>query len=111
MTDREIDNFVAEHVMGMKPNTRYLNLCGDGWWLEPDGSYTCEIPKYSTSIADAWMVVEEMGGMWVCPADNGHGWAAGKLSLVEPSPTAGTYADSAPRAICLAAIEAVRGRK
>lgn len=60
--------------------------------------------NYSTQIAPAWLVVEKMspyfdifqdGGGWVCR----FGWGDKK--------TLAAYADTAPLAICLAALKAV----
>ena len=66
-----------------------------------------------SSISDAFQVVEKMGGMWLGPASNGHGWIAAKLSLADYGDEdlpATKYAETAARAICLAAIAALEGK-
>lgn len=110
---RELDALVAEKVLGWKRGKRFGN--GNGEWEIPgreNDSYklTCyRTPDYSTDIAAAWEIVEKLS-MWVCPANNGHDWTAGRLSLEEPSPEGGTWAETAPHAICLAALKAVESR-
>ena len=118
MTDRELDALIAEKVMGWRdiatdgvsvyghlpPGTEpHLNVTRAG-----NGFY--HIKRYSTSIADAWEVVERMRELsfvltlswqsrnsewcahWFYPADRTHKAAFHK---------------SAPRAICLAALKTI----
>ena len=60
---------------------------------------------YSTEMAYAWLVVEKMGDTWFCLArfaKEGPQWRA---SFVVDGPD--IYAETAPEAICLAALKAV----
>lgn len=63
---RELDALVAEHVMGWEKDATHPNLRGSGWWKEPDGSFNCELPAYSTDPAASKLVRERMGelGYW-----------------------------------------------
>ena len=122
MTDRELDVLVAEKVMGeLMPSPPSdqdgdLAIAGSGRF-SPRGAWMVvsiydegDVPRwepmpYSTDIAAAWKVVEKLG-IWVCPSDNAHGWQAGWYYNTDPGDTAGSYGDTAPRAICLAALAA-----
>lgn len=102
---RELDNLVAEKVIGAKRRE-------DGSWRYSDQNYS-DIPKYSTSIEDAWQVVEKLRRMrgagnitiqrndgpdsaeWVCTFDHD-----------EEKVGVGRH-DEAPAAICIAALHAV----
>lgn len=110
---RELDALVAEKVMGFDKHIV----------SKVDGLPYADVPHYSTSIADAWMVVEKMCQM----ADSGeldyeHGnfhieyrghwqdgevWSAGFKYYDATSIWA--TADTAPEVICLAALKAVNG--
>lgn len=119
---RELDALIAEKVMGWKYRG-YGN--GGGEWtfngqkMAFGGLNGGSLPHYSTNIADAWMVVEKMGR-----------WHGFDFMIVMPDPEqtfhlrtyeAGWYeatndgperrvvsdADTAPLAICLAALKAV----
>ena len=113
MTDRELDALVAEKVMGWKEEFDGLNmrwtLDGERW--AGDSGYVNGWSP-STRISHAWQVVEKM-----LPAI-GHIYPAvdletGELlhwcAVVETGDTSrqGVTADTAPRAICLAALKAV----
>lgn len=119
MTPREIDALVAEKVMGCKLY-RELDYGVDGNYrfrCDCDGPHGSDTPhsddfirhsikSYSTDISAAWEVVEKFksenksvtvdGGLYVdgyrFSAEMGHSW---------------TIADSAPMAICLAALKSV----
>ena len=89
---RELNDLVAEKVMGHKfcPIHHGLFCCGRG-------------AHYSTSIVDAWIVVVKMGGYFILiTALENEGWIAhfGRDTDI-------TKADTAPEAICLAALKAV----
>jgi hypothetical protein len=104
---RELDALVAEKVIG------WTNLIGSSYDVNfggrPPGGKWDIVPHYSTSIADAWLVVEKLKtltadgdihieclhGEWsvsTCHEEAWKGWSR---------------ADTAPLAICLAALEAV----
>lgn len=121
---RELDAWVAEKVMGWvdvskEHHWNYIRGCSAGWpdeysGLPPDG-YTGDdefkrdyrrIPNYSTSIADAWVVVEKLASTYLfCLENSGSFWVAdfGRSADRRAQCTAGT----APHAICLAALKAV----
>lgn len=132
---RELDALVAEKVMGlMDHGAREQHEWGDDFDV-PDyhsghcckwcGVYepTCGCPKddvgpcvkepqpYSTSIAAAWDVVEKMSsdhGYWMTLQHETDG--SGPIALCQfskdGSPTIHAYGDTAPLAICRAALKA-----
>jgi hypothetical protein len=104
---RELDALVAEKVMGYRQ-------AEDGSWFLPGistGFGLWELPEYSTSIADAWLVVEKLklfkgfclrqrnDGMW--DSVRYGKWADGFDDQIVVGKT------TAPHAICLAALKAV----
>ena len=110
---RELDALVAEHVMGWSLNSNNFGHVPRGWPPEMtplDTNYDpVDVPAYSTDIAAAWEVVEKMNAEdirlelyspygdphWACQF-----WMEGEL-------VAGAGVDTAPHAICLAALKAV----
>lgn len=135
---RELDALVAEKVMGFKrfnqPPDYDGNYGGEpvlfppgvvpeksGWQWPPKGrvSMTSLTPRYSTSIADAWQVVEKLRKEMCCLkfySDHDYIWECygikddddedhNNLCIV----TYKIYAqsESLPHAICLAALKAV----
>ena len=88
-----------------------------GWTHGPNGPEPldgCTLPPYSTSIADAWEVVEKMNigfyihaplgnGFYPDPAnpENNGMWCA---NFVKPGHSWMAFAATAPEAICLAAL-------
>lgn len=134
MTNREIDALVAEKVMGLRPCSDPIGRC-DGakmvpcqCWGTPDkngivagGKLSC----YSTSIEAAWQVVEKLSighgfslfhyqGLSSC----GFGYVAvfaisvrpysvEIVTIGDPTKVFHGHSDSAPLAICLAALKAV----
>ena len=109
---RELDALIAEKVMGWiyKPDVYGdVYMTTDDWHALVGASLNEWYP--STRIQDAWQVVEKIKGMvegtftlcWI-----GH-WAAGwddYGSMFMAGSKTG-YADTAPIAICLAALKAV----
>lgn len=132
---RELDALVAEKVMGVclhdlqsKPSV-YMQMKeknGPHDWTMFEcakchsrfmDKFIPYLPNYSTSIADAWAVVEKMG-RWngfefmiqtqdpeYCKAKYEAGWY--EPSYDGPESRAVGESDSAPHAICLAALKAV----
>ena len=104
---RELDALVAEKVMGWVWGIDDERL----QYLVPAGAQLTRppLPHYSTLIADAWQVVEKIGFMNLAFGDTSDqhpnvtvrfwGEKAGQSCYVE--------ADTAPEAICLAALKAV----
>lgn len=62
--------------------------------------YADEPDDYSTDIAAAWEIVEKLR-LWVYPSDDSDGWEAG----LPDDDSCWKGADTAPMAICLAALE------
>ena len=88
--NRELDARIAEEVMG------HINFYG--------GEYIG--PHYSTQIADAWLVVEKLGG--VVGIDRFPKYDDPDEWYWDVGFNKGTaQADTAPLAICLAALKAV----
>ena len=123
----ELDALVALRVMDIK-RLHYPGYAGDGKkvpYYIPSGSSwathamtSVPLPKYSTEIAAAWLVVDKMRGRW---ATNGSAAAAGVFRLEQDdeggfrvalgegpdSAERSVTAPSAPEAICRAALEVV----
>lgn len=103
---RELDALVAEKVMGYP---------GDGnvWYVTGDYANPDSIPEYSTDIAAAWEVVEKMKhSSWSfsirssddCEAE----FSLNDGKFLQNADTVGMgRGDTAPYAICLAALKAV----
>lgn len=99
---RELDALIAEKVMGWEDNMRGLM------------AYAI-VPNYSTDIAAAWKVIEELRkdqkALLISQAYQGPYWEY--LSKVEWNDSLKGYrfefatSISAPHAICLAALKAV----
>lgn len=122
MENRELDAQVAEKVMGWrKDGAMWVTAEGrtpDGW----DYASREVLPNFTESISWAWQVVEKMwprmpktswgiyrfqlnrrdSGEWVCEfAPDAEGdWRSHAVGK----------ADTAPKAICLAALAAVEGK-
>lgn len=107
---RELDALVAEKVMGWKP---CVTQDHPGWVYFDSGAGGGKIaPAFSTDIAAAWEVVEKLspryairilndatpGPSWCCEMAHGYG------NDIE------VEAETAPLAICRAALEAIEVR-
>lgn len=107
-TGRELDALVAEKVMGES----------SGYTHSRDNDFVVTCSRYSTDISAAWLVVEKLRDIgWsvaVC-GDNGWGCTFYKVHTNGSEYIWATWkeshgpinADTAPLAICLAALEAV----
>lgn len=121
---REMDALVAEKVMGLEHREWVPYGAPEGWYprtaprlnarddegnaIDADG-YSSELPFYSTSIADAWQVVEKLAERhvisvaciinrkWRCEIVQAHSM---------PQQPSAAFADTAPLAICKAALKA-----
>lgn len=105
---RELDVKIAEHVMGWR-------LLGDKWYA-PDSSLGLSAPyHFSNDIVAAWTVVERVKGF---KSANGWGVMVGATTAGQyicwlksrdsEAAEIRTYGVSAPHAICLAALKAVK---
>lgn len=118
---RELDALVAEKVMGWKwcendigkeslqpPSEEYAFLSPNHpvFWADEKG-YTKIMPHYSTNIADAWKVVEKMRENFWVQVDVGDIilCSMGEYGFV--CSTIQAEAETAPLAICLAALKAM----
>ena len=96
---RELDALVAEKVMGYK-------VRDEEHYEVPPLRAIYWIPKYSTDIAAAWMVVEKLKGLepelsW---SDEDHCWF---VHFQKSRPSICPFGITAPHAICLAALKAI----
>jgi len=120
---RELDALVAERVMGWTREPK-------GWLSPPMGdprmmwAATWDeagrpgyLPSYSTDIAAVWEVVEQMGTKEIlgvltlgAPCDDNPKWRAiftkKWVANLDAYPDGIEHGDSAPHAICLAALKA-----
>lgn len=110
---RKIDALVAEHVMDREIVWKDLDvrpkLFVDG------GPATEEMPFYSSDIAAAWEVVEKLPdydlkrryGKWACTSlGDDCVWELDLPPGISDLTKLGAVADTAPLAICLAALKA-----
>ena len=107
---REMDTLVAEKVMGFP--VKIGDITGEPYHAQ----FGYSMPNYSTNIAAAWMVVEKLQNQY--PAFN-LVWV--KLQILKPeialrrawranfqgSTLSDAFADTAPLAICRAALLAM----
>ena len=101
---RELDKLVAERVMGQRWQGGNPIPNHDGRWPWP--------APYSTDIAAAWVVVEHprkvRGATWglLCEraGDRPSGHFRFSISLLGPGGPFALYAETAPLAICRAAL-------
>lgn len=114
---REMDALVAEKVMGWK-RFAVCDKLHPPYMEETRHTFAHGFPDYSTDITAAWEVAEKMR-VAVMPIDGG-GWAAKDISIDATHGTelyiipgsdeecyGWTKADTAPLAICRAALKAV----
>ena len=115
---RELDALIAEKVMGLDVHNK-VNIFYNRPKNQKHGWQN--IPHYSTKIADAWLVVEKLANEGFCPAliyDDDGSWTMafdGIQNLPEDDEPlitsfcieAKMIADTAPLAICLAALKAI----
>lgn len=112
---REMDALVAEKVMGW--TTRFAKLCDYEplrvWSNGAVTYYDDDLPRFSTYIAAAWMVVEKFkadGAMFSLDFGNGKNGFSCYIRMNEKdksghSNEAFATADTAPLAICRAALK------
>lgn len=111
---RELDVLIAERVMGDDLSFRPADRLEDG--IKPGAIFYDVQPEprpYSTDIACAWEVVEKftdlcfslskVGDEWECELDSNDG------KFLQNGPTVHVFGsgETAPHAICLAALKAV----
>lgn len=112
---RELDALVAKRIMGWNVGG-YMNMqwvCNDGkdtgWYLTEFGSQECNPFSPSTDIAAAWEVVDKLGERF-----SFYFHTRGRMTDISvihwPDNLKGGFdvsGETAPHAICLAALKAV----
>lgn len=111
---RELDKLIAEKIFKFETETVY-----DVWvFLRNEGKYSggdwipTHVPDYSTSITAAWQLVDKIRTLTGIDYDSdlftvqqlNSGWRAGTMSFIDW--TLEAVGDTAPHAICLAALKA-----
>lgn len=113
MTERDRDALVAEKVMGW--TRHYPSIAWEGcdhWWVRPGETDPHrgigKLPDYTTDIAAAWRVMERMRGLGfyvILEGDPSDGrWTCTMGRNEDPIDTTEVDMDTAPEAICLAAL-------
>jgi len=101
----KMDALVAEQVMGCRYIADYCR------WELPSGRWSTEPPSYSTDIAAAWEVVEHISPDLAISVARLPDMDYSVLIYGHTRETVGfsveVYADTAPLAICRAALKAV----
>jgi hypothetical protein len=104
----ELDKRIALEVMGWKYDATIFG--GEGGWIEPvNGWWDTDVPEYSTEINPAWQVVEHMRELgWSCEMSGFDDWYV-EFAKIEDHLLIIRHrnADTAPEAICLAALAAM----
>lgn len=116
---RELDTEVALKVMGlqfvikvyepgsldMRPGSvNYKFRHESQGWRTPDGELLDELPYYSTDIAAAWEVVEKLDLLSTLLLQKN---SSGVWGVWNEDTGQVHFGDTAPHAICLAALKAV----
>ena len=110
---RELDALVAEKVFGQKL-FRGAVVYGN-WSPQDDGydGYVCDVPRYSTDIAAAWKVVEQLETgtdddlpMLIHLFQDCDRWKCCVHLQYDHILMATAWEDTAPLAICIAALKA-----
>lgn len=130
---RELDLFIALNLMGWTrraedgivvppryartppPRTAVLEAIGDCFVVMPAGIVEGPVlrwvvPSYSKSMRCAWEVVEKLGlptSLW----GDGRGWVVELDSFFDEGIHVHAEAETAPHAICLAALEVLELRR
>ena len=116
---RELDARIATEVMGLKPCDKWTdaNMGSAGGPCKVHGTFNKPIPwepcqcypvgnphHYSTDIAAAWEVFEWLAAKtgWCLGRDIQSGWVVDDRPFYDDT----TWAETAPLAICLAALKA-----
>lgn len=124
MTDRELDALVAEKVMGLSKGDYYVDYDKLSFQEQNNinrgqGAVIYPLPHYSTSIEAAWQVVEKLKFIEVQILDLGIKRRNFNLCFTSDSnweaswnnryghEVCHAYAETVPRAICLAALKVV----
>lgn len=102
---RELDALVAEKVMGYPKEIISIN----GSVKSPNGDWMVrEIDEYSTDISAAWEVAEKLGSFWIDHTVSDLGIDVEFFTSLDHSKERlVATADTAPLAICRAALLAV----
>lgn len=123
---RELDALIAEKVMGYKvfrwgdsdslfvaPNKAAFDYACNGdtltCYVDSERGFCFTMSNYSTKIEDAWQVIEHLitNSSWEFYLTHQYnGWNC--LFESPDKPIASGSADTAPHAICLAALEVVK---
>jgi hypothetical protein len=104
---RELDTLVAEKVMGWRRKEEPSDIwCLSPPWVTRHGALVpfSQTPGYSTEIDAAWQVIEAMQA-YCCDFTLEKAGSAWYAEFIVGS----AGADTAPLAICLAALAAVEG--
>lgn len=96
MTDRELDAVVAEKVFGWRLSHRP----GYGHIRKDSTVPPCKYPHYASDIEPAWHLVYSWRGDFELRRQNGM-W---KATFFIPSREFEAWADTGPRAVCLARL-------
>ena len=109
---REIDELVAQKVMGWQKVKGKAKFLGSKVWMKRDRFVTLITPHFSTAIEDAWEVVEKMRESnfyfeaTASRADSG-AWPPYFVRFQKGKEKFDASSSSFTFAICLAALKAV----
>lgn len=106
MTNREIDELIAEKVMEWAVRGPHPLFAG---MVYATGQNDTMAPHFSTDISPAWMVLDRLKDEWIVTMEiDSHGTSIGLGKNYASTPIElRAHADTAPMAISLIALEAV----
>ena len=100
----ELDALIAEKVMGIDPQSFKDEIV----YRESVGFERGQLPAFSTDMTAAWRIVEKFHFSYDVEIFSTGDWVSVKIDCSTPMHDAVTaWADTAPLAICLAALKAV----
>lgn len=121
---RDLDAEIARKVFGF--HVERVKAFGNPDWHYKDGNAWIVVPQYSRHIASAWLVVEKVKDWRPNPGEyglepdhpqcftvehTGEKWCAGWAPInLDGNMTVEAEADTAPLAICLAALKAINSK-
>jgi len=119
---REMDALIAEKVMGLETELIITALHGEELLYFGEDRFLCHVPHYSVNISAAWEVVEKWNEKSFHIMRFSHRSEGGSEMAValesrwyrasfDASARVFSEAESAPLAICRAALKAVEGKE
>jgi hypothetical protein len=108
---RELDREIAEKVMGLKVQEDAFFISHGRFTVATGDRWISALPKYSTSIEDAFKVHKHLGRLMRLTDFGPFAWHCEFLAVQPGQVDVEAKAETAPLAICVAAIRAVESNE